>query len=389
MDHFQSGNDKYLSFFFLIMFYLLCTVAMLLLFNPIHSEPLTTGIGKNSASQHHAAQEHLIRMAAKRATFFTRAAKAQKKLERTKDNGPPPPQAYAYGDKERTWDNTQALIDWAEGRPHDRVSRRAARVRARSVAEAAALLELTTGSKMDGLAGAGAGSGGGMKNNKMRSDASSTLLRAWRAKIQDKIDMQEEKRRQQVSTEDGVARVQLALGGGGGAPETKTYLAENKKRVDDVVEKLLTSTMKVGQQLQKETRKKEQMITSLLEENSRETTTAATNTLSSGFVSDLGSSAAGAMSSVTSMAGGMMGGECVFFHLCFGYQHQNISTAHLSQMSLIFCLFCLFCLFFCLHKHTIICTELQRWIGSNMYHVFVFYGKNGTKNWLSFTRCSW
>ena len=282
---------------------------MLLLFNPIHSEPLITGIDKNSVSQqHHAAQEHLIRMAAKRATFFTRAATAQKKLERIKDNGPPPPHAYAFGDKERTWDNTQALIDWAEGRPHDRVSKRAARVRARSVAEAAALLELTTGSK--------AGSGGGMKKNKMRSDASSTLLRAWREKIQDKIDMQEEKRRQQVSTEDGVARVQLALGGGSAAPETKSYLAENKKRVDDVVEKLLTSTMKVGQQLQTVTRKKEEMITSLLEtssssSSSRVTTTAATN----GFVSDLASSAAGAMSSVAKMAGGMMGGECVLYSL--------------------------------------------------------------------------
>ena len=135
------------------------------------------------------------------------------------------------------------------------------------------------------------------------------------------------------------------------------------------------------------------MITSLLEENSRETTTAATNTLSSGFVSDLGSSAAGAMSSVASMAGGMAGGECVFFHLCFGYQHQNISTAHLSQMPLIFflVLFVLFVLFVFLFTptHNYLYTELQRWIGSNMYHVFIFYGKNGTKNWLSFTRCSW
>ena len=156
---------------------------------------------------------HFTKVAERRAKLFSRAAAAQRHLDRHR-SVPPPSNAYVYGDKESTWDHTQALVDWAEGRPHTREAKRAARQQERSVHEAAALLELPT-----------------------NGDRASSLLRSWRLHIQDKIDVQEEKRRNHATFQNNIARTQLALSG----TEEENHMQDNKQRIDDVVTMLLST----------------------------------------------------------------------------------------------------------------------------------------------------
>ena len=131
---------------------------------------------------------------ARSARLFATAARARKLMDRQSRNGPMPAKAYVYGDKEKTWENTQALIDWAEGRPHTREARKLARDKERG------MLHDRSGKSAPSLLEQGQGHPGG------------SLLRRWRMRMQDKVDAQEEKRRADASLEDSVARVQDAMG---------------------------------------------------------------------------------------------------------------------------------------------------------------------------------
>ena len=130
---------------------------------------------------------------ARSARLFATAARARKLMDRQSGNGPMPAKAYVYGDKEKTWENTQALIDWAEGRPHTREARKLARDKERG------MLHDRSGKSAPSLLERGQGHPGG------------SLLRLWRMSMQYKDDAQAEKRRADASLEDSVARVQDAM----------------------------------------------------------------------------------------------------------------------------------------------------------------------------------
>jgi hypothetical protein len=139
------------------------------------------------------------RVEARSAQLFATAARAKKLMDRQNGNGPMPGKAYVYGDKERTWDNTQALIDWAEGRPHTRKARKLERDRARGMPGSSSS---STGKLAPSLLEQGQQSHRGSSNS---------LLRRWRMKMQDKVDAQEDRRRAADSFDDNVARVQDAM----------------------------------------------------------------------------------------------------------------------------------------------------------------------------------
>ena len=168
----------------------------------------------------HAAKvsRHLTKMAERRYNRLSRVAIAQRRLNRHQSIKPPP-NAYVYGDKEATWDHTQALIDWAEGKPHTVETRRAARQQERSVQEAAALLQLPL--------------------NDDPIVRSSKMLRSWRLHIQDRIDVQETARRQNNKLDDDQARSQLGLDGS--TTGLQNHYKDNKQKVDDVVTMLLST----------------------------------------------------------------------------------------------------------------------------------------------------
>lgn len=155
---------------------------------------------------------HRAKAKARTAHIFSLAAKSAAKVRRQDWSRPMPPRAYVWNNPEATWDRTQALIDWAEGRPTaSEQARRRAHMR-----------------DQQSKSGGGAGAASLLQTNSGATAAvrepedPDTMLQNWRLKVQDKLYAQEHEKATRRHFRNDVARVQAALST---LPEQKSFKA--------------------------------------------------------------------------------------------------------------------------------------------------------------------